>query len=275
MRILITLFCLLLVSCQTTQNEYALQQNDHWHRVSESQEIRIGVKKNSPPFSTLTEDGQFWGFDIDMAQEISSELGLRLKLVPLSASERIPYLKQGKVDIVIATMTQTQFRDEQVDFSVPYFKVEQGIMSLKNSEIVSFLDLYHKKVGVVEGTQSLKNVKDQQPDSSIVSFKSYNDLMEGLNNGEVDAIVSDYLILLGLLNKSPYMDKFRLDSQSSTSETYAIAVNENQSNLRDQINHSLMVLWEKNIWQDAFLTWFGEGSIYFHDSDFHINVWAK
>lgn len=245
---------------------------DRWDDIQKKGKIVVGIKKNAPPFSVQNEEGEFWGFEVDLLRAMVQSWGIELELKPIEAKQRIPLLLQGKVDLVMATMTHTRKREGVVDFSIPYFQVGQGILTHSESQIQSFSDVNGKKVAYVSGTQAYRTLLKFHSGCSPVPAKSYADAIEKVLNKEADALCSDYLILLGLFQQSDQKGKLTVLSDTIAPEPYAIAVKENESQLRDKVNHGLMELWESGVWHDAYDTWFGEGSAYFHELFFRINV---
>ena len=116
--------------------------------------VRIGVYDGQPPFSELN-DGTFEGFEVTMAQAIANDLfgekGGRIELVPMKVEDRIPALVNNRVDIVIATITITPERAQQIDFSTPYFSVNLGVLTRKADRIKSLADLKEKRILLESG----------------------------------------------------------------------------------------------------------------------------
>ena len=243
-----------------------------WKRIQAKQKIVIGVKADAPPFGVLRDDGQFWGFEVDLSMAIGEYLGLEVELVPVTAKKRVPYLLQDRVDLIMATMTMTQKREDVVDFSTPYFQVGQGLITRSDSDIQNFLDLKGRKVAVLEGTQAFHTLRRMQPDCFLIIVDSYAKGIETVLNKETEALCSDHLLLMGLLHEHADMSMLSLVEETFAPDPYAVAMRENESSLRDAVNASLMRLWEESIWQDSYETWFGLGSMYDHDLIFRIGM---
>ena len=107
-----------------------------------------GVRPDSPPFGFVDRDGVHKGFDIDLAKALAGELFGKeeaLELVGVTPANRISFLKEGKVDVLIANMTITDSRKKLIDFSNPYFLSGHLILVLKNSKVTRYQDLAGKK----------------------------------------------------------------------------------------------------------------------------------
>ncbi|MBW3652286.1 MAG: transporter substrate-binding domain-containing protein, partial [Actinobacteria bacterium] len=85
-------------------------------------EIAIGVKFDVPPFGFKNpQSGAVEGFDVDLGRRIADELGVEPKFIEAVSDNRIPFLKDGTADLILSTMTITSERDQEIDFSEPYF----------------------------------------------------------------------------------------------------------------------------------------------------------
>src|SRR5918997_6931969 len=91
-------------------------------RIQEAGEIKIGVKYDVPPFGFQNPDsGEIEGFDVDLGQAIADKLGVEANFVEAISDNRIPFLQDGTVDLVLSTMTINKERDQEIDFSEPYY----------------------------------------------------------------------------------------------------------------------------------------------------------
>jgi polar amino acid transport system substrate-binding protein len=236
---------------------------DIYARVMKEKRVRIGVKADTPPFGMKVGDS-FTGFDIDIAMAVAKQLGIeQVDFVPVTSADRIVKLLHGDVDMVVASMTITRYRELKVDFTIPYFQDGQGLLVKQDSPIQSYLDLAGKTVGCTQGSTSSYFIKAQiAPDCTPKKYPDFPAMMQGLANGEVDAVTSDTLILIGLMKNSPDPSAYRIAGDRFTTEPYGIAVQENQSKWRDALNNALQDLWEQGRWQVICDSWFGPGAKY-------------
>ncbi len=237
--------------------------SDDLARVMAAGVVRIGVKADSPPFGVKIA-GEYTGFDIDLSQALAKQMGIgQVVFVPVTSANRIIKLLNGEVDMVIATMSITRYREHKVDFAEkPYFQDGQALLVPKDSSIKSYLDLAGKSVGALQGSDSSYYMKQVAPDCSVVKFEDMNALMAALEAGKVDAATSDMLILLGLRKACTNPDQFRLAGRRFTTEPYGIAVRQNQSHWRNAISDAIQTLWEKGRYQAILDSWFGPGTEY-------------
>jgi polar amino acid transport system substrate-binding protein len=245
-------------------------QDDVLARVKERNLVRVGVKADAPPFGIRDEFG-YSGFDIDIATALARELGIEeVEFVTVTSADRLDKVASREVDMAIASMTITRSREEKVDFTIPYFQDGQALMVRRDSQVSGYVDLAGKAVGGVRGATSVENIREVQPDCEVREYPGYKEALEGLRKGEVEAITTDMLILVGLRLGAEDPDGFRIVGERFSTEPYGIAVAENQSKWRDALNDAIQRLWERGVWQKVYESWFGEKARYHTDVEFMI-----
>lgn len=235
---------------------------DIFARVMQTKKVRIGVKADTPPFGVKKGD-YYSGFDIDVAQALAHQMGIDdVEFVPVTSATRSDKLVAGEVDMVIASMTITRYRMRRVDFSIPYFQDGQSLLVKTASPIQTYQDLGGHSVGAVKGSTTQFYMRQIAPDAKVVLFADFKALLAGLEAGDVDAISSDQVILLGLRKNSGHPADLRIAGARFTTEPYGVAVPQNQSRWRNAIDVALMELWENRRWHTIAETWFGPGAPY-------------
>ncbi len=274
---LLAIFGMLLAACDgdrpapaAAAAAAAAPREDIFARVMADKRVRIGVKADTPPFGVASGD-TYVGFDIDIAMAVAKQLGIeQVEFVPVTSADRIKRLLHGDVDMVVASMTITRYREKKVDFTLPYFQDGEGLLVKKESPIASYLDLAGKTVGCVKGSTSSYYMKQVAPDCATKVYANFDELMAGFDKDEVDAITTDTLILIGLMKNAREPDAYRLAGDRFTTEPYGIAVPENQSRWRDALDSAIQELWENGRWQVICDSWFGPGAKYETSVNFSI-----
>jgi polar amino acid transport system substrate-binding protein len=249
--LLLSALALVLVGCGSERAAGGLYEH-----VKSSGSIRIGVKADSPPFG-VERKGMRQGFDVDIAQAVARHLGVEPVFVTVTSADRIPKLQAGEVDLVVASMTQTRKRDRDVDFSIPYFEDGPAILVKTGGDITGYLQLGGRKLGVAKGSSTAAAVAKVAPEAVVVELPAIKDLLPALEAGQVDAVASDYLILIGLARASGKGRSYTIAGGRIVSEPYGIALPQNESALRDAVNEALMAMWEDGEWSRISDTWFG------------------
>ena len=235
-----------------------------------------GVKDAVVPFGFVDENTkELVGFDVDICREIANKLGVKLELKPVTSATRIPKLSQGMVDLAACTMTHKLSRDEVIDFSLTYFMDGQKLLVKKGSGINSYKDLAGKKVGSAKGSTSEKNIKNVQPDCTVLSFEGYPQAFLALKQGKVSAVTTDSVILVGLKGSDDNPDMWEIAGDFFANEPYGIGVRENDSNFRDFVNASLIEMWEDGTYLKIYNKWLGPDTSYYMPLTWEMETFPK
>ena len=219
--------------------------------------VRVGVRQDVPGFGVVDEKGETVGFDADIAAEIAKRLGVKLELVPVTAATRIPLLQQGRIDMIVATLTHYRERDKVIDFTIGYFWTGQKLMVKKGSGIQSAADMAGKRAGTTVGALALKNLAAAQPKAVGQTFEGYPEAFLAMQRGLTDAVVADIIILAGLRANAPKPDDYVIIGDSLGGGDYAIGVRENESKWRDTLNFTLQDMWKDGTWDRIYDKWIG------------------
>lgn len=221
--------------------------------VKRAGKLIVGTKFDQPLFGQKTLSGQVEGFDAEIAREIAKALlgdPNKIEFVEAVSKNREPFLQEGKVDIVVATYTINDERKQKVDFAGPYYVAGQDIMvKADNTSITKVDDLNGKKVCSVQGSTSEKNLTKFAPQAQATLFDAYSKCADALGDGRVDAVTTDNVILLGLVDKSK--GAYKLVGNPFTQEPYGIGVRKG-SDLRGFINDELEKMFTDGRWKAAW-----------------------
>ncbi|UQS82248.1 transporter substrate-binding domain-containing protein [Bombilactobacillus folatiphilus] len=220
--------------------------------------ITWGVKGDVKLFGLVdVKDGQQKGFDVDMAKHITKHiLGPKGKanLVTVTSQSRVPLLKNGNVDAVIATMSITPERKKIIDFSHHYFNAGQSLLVPKNSSIQNAKDLNGKTVIGVVGANSVQNIKQQSPKAKVVELQDYAQAMNALKSHQGDALTTDNGILYGLAVENP---GFVVRGGTFTKEPYGVAVNKGQKSFTRAVDKAVLEMQHDGEYNRLVKKWFG------------------
>ncbi|MDD3012471.1 MAG: glutamate ABC transporter substrate-binding protein [Candidatus Gastranaerophilales bacterium] len=184
--------------------------------------ILAGVKFDSKPFGFIDTDQKLKGFDVDLVKEIAKRIlgdENAVKFQQVTSSNRIFSLSTGSVDLVAATLTINPKRRQVIDFSSPYYIAGQAIMIPEKSNIKSVRNLNGRKVIVVLGSTSEKNIRELAPKAMVEGYRTYTDAFSALRAGRADALTTDDTIITGFLAENP---NFRMINERYTRELYGI-----------------------------------------------------
>jgi polar amino acid transport system substrate-binding protein len=159
--------------------------------------LKIGTEGAYPPFNNLTSDGKLEGFDVDIARALCEEMNADCEFVTQDWDGIIPALQAGKFDAIIASMSITPERAEQVDFSRKYYNTPPAIAAPKDTAItgVTTADLAGKTVGAQGSTTHFNYSEATYTDSEIRAYPTAQEYQLDLANGRLDAVNDDIVVL--------------------------------------------------------------------------------
>jgi polar amino acid transport system substrate-binding protein len=161
------------------------------------EKIRIGTEGAYPPFNNLTADGQLEGFDIDIANALCEEMQVECEFVTQDWDGIIPALQANRFDAIIASMSITDERMKQVDFTNKYYNTPPAIVALNDTDIagVSAEDLAGKSIGVQGSTTHANYSEATYTDSDVRLYPTADEYKLDLINGRIDAANDDITVL--------------------------------------------------------------------------------
>ncbi|UFR04432.1 glutamate ABC transporter substrate-binding protein [Streptomyces sp. Go40/10] len=234
-------------------------------RTGAKRKLVVGVDQNSYRWgyrNPNTEGARLEGFDIDLVHRIAEDIlgdadAVQFKAIP--TSQRIPAIEDGRVDMVVRTMTITCARLRQVAFSAPYFKTGQQVLAPKSSSITGYDDsLAHKRVCTAAGsTAHAKLAADRTagrlPASTDISATVPNqlDCLVRLQLGEVDAVVTDGALAASQAAQDPTVE---LKGKAFTTEYYGVAMKKDANDLVRRVNR-VLVDYRAQGWQTSYDDW--------------------
>ncbi len=202
--------------------------------IKQKGKLLCGVKFDVTGFGLRNPtNGQVEGLDADLCREIAKDLGVQAELTEAVSANRIPFLQQDKVDLIISTFTINDERKKQVDFSLPYYLAGQSILVKKDSPVQSVTDLNGKKVCTGEGSTSEKNLREKAPQAQLLLFKTYTEAGQALADGRCEAVSTDDSILFGLAEKIAGTE---LRGGTFTQEPLGIGIKKGRQDLVDYVN---------------------------------------
>ena len=224
-------------------------------RLNSEGAVTIGTKFDQPLFGLKNLEGKPEGFDVEIGKLIAGELGIaedKITWVESVSANREPFIQQDKVDFVVATYTINDKRKEVVDFAGPYYEAGQDIMVAKGNPegIGGPDDLAGKKVCSVTGSTPAENIRTNYPDADLTEFDVYSKCAEALKNGQVQAVTTDNVILLGLISQDE--ESFELVGEPFTKEPYGIGVKKDDTEFRNFINDTLQKAFDDGRWLAAW-----------------------
>jgi glutamate transport system substrate-binding protein len=225
-------------------------------KLQDEGEITLGVKFDVPPFGFKNpRSGEIEGFDVDLGRAVAQELGVKPKLIEAITDNRIPFVQKGTADLVLSTMTINKERDQQIDFSEPYYIARGRILVPKGSDIKGLADLGSgKSVCTAIGSTYADTLKERAKDADLKLVDTYSECFELIQNKAVDAISTDDVILTGMIIQDRNL---KLVGRPFTTEPYGIGIKEGDRELKEFVDGVVRDYRADGRWARSYQKWLG------------------
>ncbi len=168
--------------------------------AQEGGKLKLGTEGAYPPFNSVTADGKLVGFDVEIGNALCAQMKVECEWVTQDWDGIIPALQGGKFDALIASMTITEERAQQVDFTNKYYTTPLALIAPKDSELTSPEPdaLKGKTVGAQASTTQSIYAEDHyaKAGADVKLYPTQDEAMADLTNGRLDAVVSDKFVLV-------------------------------------------------------------------------------
>lgn len=168
-------------------------------RIKSAGVLRVGVKTDYRPFGFLDPNGKIVGLEPDLAADMAKRLGVRLELLPVQTANRIEFLQQGRIDLMIATLSVNEQRRKVVGLVEPYYYAGgTSLLIRKNAGIKQWFDLKDKPICGTQGAYYNRGVA-QKYGAKIVAFPGNVEAQNALLTGSCIGFVQDSTLLGSIL----------------------------------------------------------------------------
>ncbi|MCQ9182479.1 glutamate ABC transporter substrate-binding protein [Streptomyces sp. IBSBF 2953] len=234
-------------------------------RQGEKRKLIVGVDQNSYRWGYRDPNNTgaaLEGFDIDLVHRIAQDIlgdpnAVQFKAIP--TNQRIPAIQEGRVDMVVRTMTISCTRLNDVAFSAPYFKTGQQVLAPKSSKITGYDDTLAKsRVCTAAGSTANTKLADDEKAGRLgagvdiaTTVPNQLDCLVRLQLGEVDAVVTDGALAASQAAQDPTVE---LKGSPFTTEYYGVAMKKDADDLVRRVNQ-ILVQYRASGWQASYDTW--------------------
>ncbi|AMP01615.1 bacterial extracellular solute-binding s, 3 family protein [Collimonas arenae] len=216
--------------------------------------VRVAVPKDTPPFGSENPYKTLEGFDISIAKMVSLELGVKLDMVPLASSERIPQLLNHHVDLVISSLGKNPERLKQIDFSQAYAPFYLGIFGAPNLDVKSAAGLAGKTIAVLKGSiEETELTKVAPPTTIIKHFDTSQDVVKSYLSGESKLLAAGNVLIAAFTEKQVEVTQLKIVLKDSPC---FIGVNKNEPALLAKVNTMLTHIKQNGVLNINAQRWF-------------------
>lgn len=219
----------------------------------------VGFDQDFPPMGFVGDDGEYTGFDLELAQEVTKRLGLEYKAQPIAWDSKDMELESGNIDCIWNGFTMTG-REDDYTWTEPYMANQQVFVVANDSDINSQADLAGKIVEV-QADSSAEAALKEAPEltatfKELLTTADYNTAFMDLEQGAVDAIAMD-VIVAGYQIQQRNAD-FKILDDSLSAEEYGVGFKKGNTELRDKVQSTLEEMAEDGTLQEVSEKWFSK-----------------
>ena len=235
------------------------KQAEGTDETSEGGTFTVGFDQDFPPMGFVGEDGEYTGFDLELAQETAKRLGLTYVAQPIAWDAKNMELESGNIDCIWNGFTMTG-REDEYTWSQPYMENSQVVVVMEDSGIETLEDLAGKIVEV-QADSSAEAALKEMPDltstfGTLQTTPDYNTAFMDLEMGSVDAIAMDVIVAGYQMQERE--GSFKILEESLASEEYAIGFKKGNTELCEKVQQTLEEMAADGTMAEISEKWFGE-----------------
>lgn len=238
---------------------------DNWDKYQQQKSITVGFDNTFVPMGFEEKNGNYVGFDIELAKYVSKKLGITVHFQPIDWDMKETELQNGTIDAIWNGYSATDERREKVAFTIPYMQNSQILVVKKTSGIHSVEDMKGKVLGAQNGSSGMLDfeehpevLKNRVKGGDADQYQSVNEAIIDLKNDRIDALLIDRVYADYYLTTEGIADEYDTIPSGFESESFAVGVRPADKKLLEALNQAFKELYQEGIFQQISEKWFGE-----------------
>ncbi|WP_175541793.1 transporter substrate-binding domain-containing protein [Polaromonas sp. YR568] len=215
--------------------------------------LRVAVPKEFPPFGSL-KNGSPEGYDIAIARMLAIDLKVKLELVPVQSSDRLPYLRDGKVDLIIASLGKNAEREKQIDFTIAYAPLYNGVFGPPYGGVPEPSYFKERRIGVTKGSLEEELLLRRLPGAAVVRYENSAAIIDAYLKHEIEYIAAANVVIESIKDVGA-RDRTRFVLMLNESPCY-IGVRKGEERLLARVNKFLREASESQALAINAMVWF-------------------
>ena len=238
---------------------------DNWDKYQQQKSITVGFDNTFVPMGFEEKNGNYAGFDIELAKYVSKKLGIQVHFQPIDWDMKETELQNGTIDAIWNGYSATDERREKVAFTIPYMQNTQILVVKKTSGIHSVEDMTGKVLGAQNGSSGMLDfeehpevLKNRVKGGDADQYQSVNEAIIDLKNDRIDALLIDRVYADYYLTTEGIADEYDTIPSGFEIESFAVGVRPADKKLLEALNQAFKELYQEGIFQQISQKWFGE-----------------
>ena len=238
---------------------------DNWDKYQQQKSITVGFDNTFVPMGFEEKNGNYAGFDIELAKYVSKKLGITVHFQPIDWDMKETELQNGTIDAIWNGYSATDERRLKVAFTIPYMQNTQILVVKKTSGIHSVEDMMGKVLGAQNGSSGMLDfeehpevLKNRVKGGDADQYQSVNEAIIDLKNDRIDTLLIDRVYADYYLTTEGIADEYDTIPSGFESESFAVGVRPADKKLLEALNQAFKELYQDGIFQQISQKWFGE-----------------
>ncbi|MDZ7919162.1 ABC transporter substrate-binding protein [Rhodoferax sp.] len=210
--------------------------------------LKVAIDPTYEPFTFKSADGQPTGFDVDIANALCEQIKRKCEFVEQVWDSMIPGLNAKKYDVIISSMSATDERKKEIDFTDKYYQTPSRIVLKKGTKFTDLASLKGKKIGVLKGSTQEKYAMDNLKPVGVVvnSYEAQDQVYLDIKSGRLDGTVADFLEVTGGFLSKPEGAKYEFVGPVLSDVKYfagaAVALRQGEDKLKGELNEAIKTI---------------------------------
>ncbi|CAM8656926.1 HisJ ABC-type amino acid transport/signal transduction systems, periplasmic component/domain [Comamonadaceae bacterium] len=210
--------------------------------------LKVAIDPTYEPFTFKSADGQPTGFDVDIANALCEQIKRKCEFVEQVWDGMIPGLNAKKYDVIISSMSATDERKQEIDFTDKYYQTPSRIVLKKGTKFTDLASLKGKKIGVLKGSTQEKYALDNLKPVGVVvnSYEAQDQVYLDIKSGRLDGTVADFLEVTGGFLSKPEGAKYEFIGPVLSDVKYfagaAVALRKGEDKLKGELNEAIKAI---------------------------------
>lgn len=229
-------------------------------KVKDSGKLILGLDDSFEPMGYRNENNEIVGFDIDVAKEVSSRMGVELVLQPISWDAKEQELNSGNIDCIWNGLSISEERQKAMNMTEPYMNNRMVLVVLKDSGYTKQADLEGKSIGVQNGSTAQKILEESDLAKSAKEIIGFKENLTGFMDLEAQGVAAMFLdeVVANHFIQEKQKDYVVMEDGALADEEYAIGFRKNDQALRDEVQKTLKEMKADGKLAEISTEWFGK-----------------
>lgn len=243
--------CTISVFSDTGDDSTSAAELRTYDAIMASGVLRVGIVTDLKPYSYADDTGVYQGFDVNLARRVAQDMGVAIEFVSVETPNRMMFLQNNRVDMILSCFSVTEDRKEKIDFSECYLRLPTGLLSHTSNPLTNIEEAGSRPIIVTAGSSTELKLATLYPDLNLEKYDSYASSRMAFENNEDSAWGADISDLIAFANQTP--GKYVLGVREIGETWYvAPALSKGNTTFLEWLNAEMITLGSENFFHKNY-----------------------